>query len=86
MFVSRINVLLAEKSRQEKRQVTQGELAKHVGVSRQAINVLASFDGVKNLNADYVEKICEFFDIPLEDYHLIFSVMPSEEGDQALAG
>lgn len=63
VWVSRIDELLAAKSRQERRTVTVEELARAVGVTRQTINTWKSFEGVGSIQAEYTARLCQFFGV-----------------------
>ena len=63
VWVSRIDELLAAKSRKERRQIPIEELARAVGVSRQTIYTWKSFEGVNSIPAEHTAKLCEFFGV-----------------------
>lgn len=61
IWVSRIDELMARKTREERREVTVEELADFVGVSRQTVHTWKSIKGVKTVPADSTARLCAFF-------------------------
>src|SRR3990167_4165322 len=60
---SRINVLMAEKGDRENRTVNAEDVARFVGVTRQAVSEWRSPEGVKTISAKHTAKLCEFFGV-----------------------
>ena len=79
IWVSRIDELLAKKSREERRDVTVEELAEFVGVSRQSVHTWKSISGVKTIPATHTAKLCEFFGVGEWE---LWDLVVLEEDDQ----
>lgn len=61
IWVSRIDELLAEKSRVTRRDWRVEDLANFVGVSRQTVQTWKSLSGMKAITAWHTAKMMEFF-------------------------
>lgn len=65
MIRFRLKELLAEKGFQENRRVTLDEVAKATGIHRTTLSKVANQRGY-NTTTDVLDKLCEFFAVPLE--------------------
>ena len=58
--------LLAEKSFRENRRVTLDEVSKATGIHRTTLSKIANQRGY-NATTDILDKLCEYFGVPLEE-------------------
>ena len=85
VWVSRIAELLEAKGRQERRKITDEELADFVGVSRQTIHTWKGYAGVRSIAAEYVAKLCAFFGVPEWELWALVMMDEADEPGQQLA-
>lgn len=67
MFRSRLRILLAQKEDDERRVITQGEIAEHTGLSRATINSWMSHRGKPRVDAVSARAICDYFECDLSE-------------------
>ncbi len=71
IWISRIDELLAEKNRVERRlpgqKYTVEDVADYCGVSRQSVQTWKSVQGMQLIAAEYTAKLCRFFNCTYAD-------------------
>ena len=67
MVYCRIKELIAEKERNEKRDISYRVIAAETGISTATIVKLASWDGIKRIDASTIEALCNFFNCTVGD-------------------
>lgn len=65
MIRFRLKELLVDKGFQENRRVTLDEVAKATGIHRTTLSKVANQRGY-NTTTDVLNKLCEYFEVPLE--------------------
>jgi putative transcriptional regulator len=66
MIRFRLKELIAKKGFQENRRVTLDEVAQYTGVHRTTLSKIANQRGY-NTTTDILNKLCEYFGVPLEN-------------------
>lgn len=66
MIRFRLKELLADKGFIENRRVTLDEVSKETGIHRTTLSKIANQRGY-NTTTDILDKLCEFFGVPLDD-------------------
>ena len=61
MVYCRIKELITEKERIEKRDISYRTLSAETGISTATIVKLASWDGIKRIDASTIETLCQYF-------------------------
>ena len=67
MVYCRLKELIAEKERDEKRDISYRVIAAETGISTATIVKLASWDGIKRIDASTIEALCNFFKCTVGD-------------------
>ena len=67
MVYCRIKELIAEKERDEKRDISYRVISAETGISTATIVKLASWDGIKRIDASTIEALCNFFNCTVGD-------------------
>ena len=67
MIYCRIRELIVKKGRDEKRDISYRVLSAKTGLSTSTIVKLASWDGIKRIDASTIEALCDFFDCTVGD-------------------
>lgn len=62
MIYCRIKELIAEKERREQRAITYRTITAELGLSSATIVKLASYNGIKRVDASTLELLCDYFD------------------------
>ncbi|MBO6849340.1 MAG: helix-turn-helix transcriptional regulator [Marinobacter sp.] len=65
MIRFRLKELIAEKGFQENRRVTLDEVSKETGIHRTTLSKIANQRGY-NTTTEILDRLCEFFEVPLE--------------------
>lgn len=75
-----IKELMAEKGFQENRRVTLDEVSKATGVHRTTLSKIANQRGY-NTTTDILDKLCEYFEVPLESVAQYVEVQDGQSED-----
>lgn len=70
--------LMAEKGFQENRRITLDEVSKATGVHRTTLSKIANQRGY-NTTTDILDKLCEYFGVPLEEVAQYIELMEKSE-------
>ena len=66
MIRFRLSELIAEKSFQDRRKITIGEVATETGINRMTLSKMINHRGYSTVT-DNLDKLCEYFGCPLSD-------------------
>jgi len=79
MIKYNLKELLSEKEFKEKRTITLGEIAEAIGVSRTTISKMANSRGGYSTKTEYIEKLCKYFDVTLDQLMTIIPDPPDKK-------
>ena len=63
MIKYNLKELIAKKEFEEKRRISLSEVAKEIGISRVTLSKIANSKGNYSTKTEYIEKLCEYFDV-----------------------
>ena len=78
MIKYNIKELIAKKRFEEKRLITITDVADEIGVTRTTLSKIANSHGSYSTKTEYIEKLCHYFECPVED---VMTILPDEETD-----